>query len=402
MTVKVTKPAINVREELADLRKPSGTAGEAMLRAETIIQQAALLGVAPNNIIKNGAMAVNQRGSTSVVSDGANKITYGTDRFRVNSYAMSLVDYTLRQTADGPDGFSNCLEVEIDTVESVAASDLIRIQHFLEGLDIQGLAWGTSAAKPLTLQFWAKTNQTGTYAMYGHTPEGSTVVNFNYTINQPNIWQKVVWVIPPLTSAAPNDDSTIGLELQWLLTAGSNFTSGGKQPNWTSIADTKIGHGHNVDFGGTDANYFRLTGVQATIGAFPEGVPFQHRSYGEELALCQRYFQKQSASGSSVYERFGMGFSNTSTNFNTIIPIQTPMRATPALGHNGTMAHYHIYHNAGTTTPLTGISIDANADGGSKQVGVNAAVSSGLVAGGAGMLNSNNNATAFISLDAEL
>ena len=326
MTVKVTKPAINVREELADLKKPTGIAGEAMLRAETIVEQAALLGVAPNNIIKNGAMAVNQRGSTSVVSEsnGATKTTYGPDRFKVNSFSMVAVDYTIRQTADGPDGYSNCLEVEIDTVETVGSNDLFRIQTFLEGLDIQGLAWGTSAAKPLTLQFWVKSNQIGTYGMYGHTPEGSTVINFAYTINQPNIWQKVVWVIPPLTSHAPNNDNTVGLELQWMLSAGSTFTSGGSQPNWTGLTNAKLVGGHLVDFGATDANYFRLTGVQATIGAFPEGVPFQHRSYGEELAACQRYHYLHSPEGSYLIVQYQAGYRCMQVDF------PTTMRAPPA------------------------------------------------------------------------
>ncbi len=49
MTVRVNKPAINVREELADLRKPSGTAGEAMLRAETPQEQFNLIGAGRRN-----------------------------------------------------------------------------------------------------------------------------------------------------------------------------------------------------------------------------------------------------------------------------------------------------------------------------------------------------------------
>ena len=51
MAVKFTKPEINVREKLAELDKPSGIAGEAMLRAETVAEQQALIGVGRRNMI---------------------------------------------------------------------------------------------------------------------------------------------------------------------------------------------------------------------------------------------------------------------------------------------------------------------------------------------------------------
>jgi hypothetical protein len=294
MTVNITKPAINLRSELADLRKPTGIAGEAMLRAETIIQQAALLGVAPNNIIKNGAMAINQRGSTSLVSGTGDKKAYGPDRFQLYlDSAYTDLDATIRQVADGPSGFSTCLEVEVDTIEAVASSgDLFRVMQKLEGLDLQGLGWGTSAGKPLTLQFWVKSNTAGTYSLYAYMPEGGgDIVNFTYTINQSAVWQKVVWVIPPNTAAAPANDNTASLEIGWTLAAGTLYTSGGHATvGWESYNNNLICNGQLVDLGAVDAQYFRMTGVQATIGAFPEGVPFQHRSYGEELAACQRYY----------------------------------------------------------------------------------------------------------------
>ena len=61
MTVNITKPAINLRSELADLRKPSGVAGEAMLRAETPQEQFNLIGAGRRNLIINGAMTIDQR-----------------------------------------------------------------------------------------------------------------------------------------------------------------------------------------------------------------------------------------------------------------------------------------------------------------------------------------------------
>ena len=398
MTVKVSKPAINVREELADLRKPSGTAGEAMLRAETPQEQFQLIGAGRRNLIINGAMQVAQRG-TSVTGLG-NTATYATcDRWEQQASAATG-RYTSTQTGiTDLVGFRSCLKFNCTTADtSTGAGEYLILAHKFEGFNVSHIGMGSSEAKELTLSFYAKGNAPAQYTAQFQTAQSYEVSkSFNVTSE----WQRFEITYPANTVANPLDNNNTGqLFLQIWLNSGSTY-SGGSALNetWGNPANNTMAVGNSNFYSSTDNEFF-ITGVQLELGKV--ATPFEHRSYGEELALCQRYFQKQSASGSSVYERFGMGFSNTSTNFNTIIPIQTPMRATPALGHNGTMAHYHIYHNAGTTTPLTGISIDANADGGSKQVGVNAAVSSGLVAGGAGMLNSNNNATAFISLDAEL
>jgi hypothetical protein len=331
MAVVVTKPALNVRSELADLRKPTGIAGEAMLAADTIIQQAALLGVAPNNLVKNGAMAVYQRGAGTIVSDGsAVKEAFGPDRFKLYSTeAYTVLDATIRQTADGPEEFSTCSEVEIDTLEAVAAAtDLIMLMYNFEGLDLQGLGWGTSAGKPLTLQFWVKSNTPGKYALSAYMPEGGgDIVTFAYTINQSAVWQKVVWVIPPNTAAVPANDNTASLVIRFVLAAGTTYKGGTPQPNWGANANNLHAAEQVVDLGAVDASYFRMTGVQATIGAFPEGVPFQHRSYGEELAACERYYQSTYKLGTNTGEtEASWGDGNV-----TGPKFSTEMRAAPAV-----------------------------------------------------------------------
>jgi putative IMPACT (imprinted ancient) family translation regulator len=64
MVVKVSKPEINVREKISELDKPSGTAGQAMLAAETPQEQQALVGVGRRNLIINGDMRIAQRGTS--------------------------------------------------------------------------------------------------------------------------------------------------------------------------------------------------------------------------------------------------------------------------------------------------------------------------------------------------
>ena len=66
MAVKFTKPEINVREKLAELDKPSGIAGEAMLRAETPQEQFNLIGAGRRNLLLMAGMTVWQRGTSSL------------------------------------------------------------------------------------------------------------------------------------------------------------------------------------------------------------------------------------------------------------------------------------------------------------------------------------------------
>jgi hypothetical protein len=396
MAVVVTKPEINVRSELADLRKPTGIAGEAMLAADTIIQQAALLGVAPNNLVKNGAMAVYQRGAGTIVSDGsAVKEAFGPDRFKLYSTeAYTVLDATIRQTADGPEEFSTCSEVEIDTLEAVAAAtDLIMLMYNFEGLDLQGLGWGTSAGKPLTLQFWVKSNTPGKYALSAYMPEGGgDIVTFAYTINQSAVWQKVVWVIPPNTAAVPANDNTASLVIRFVLAAGTTYKGGTPQPNWGANANNLHAAEQLVDLGAVDASYFRMTGVQATIGAFPEGVPFQHEDYGTTLSKCQRYFL---GLGGIAYERFAVGANESATRASGLFFYPTTMRAVPSLATSGTTAVFA--GGAVTNTSATSI---ANAS--TKVASIIFDVASGLTTGQGAILLSHNDTNTRVQFNAEL
>lgn len=86
MAVKFTKPEINIAEKVAELDKPSGIAGEAMLRADTVAEQQALIGVGRRNLIINGSMQVAQRGTT--FGSTTNNV-YTLDRWKSRRYAAN-------------------------------------------------------------------------------------------------------------------------------------------------------------------------------------------------------------------------------------------------------------------------------------------------------------------------
>ena len=315
MTVKVTKPAINVREELADLRKPTGIAGEAMLRAETPQEQFQLIGAGRRRINLNGAYQVWQRGtSATTVSDGL----FLADRFKL--FEGTDGSFTTERSTDAPEGFGYSNKLQVTTADtSLASGNYVQYVHYLEGQDLQQLAYGTSSAKYVTLSFWVKSSKTGSYGLT-YRKQGSAQYPAVFIINSANTWEKKVIVIPPLTTGSlmPNDN-TIGLFLSWNLAFGSTYTNA-TADQWTTT-NANYSTPEQVNWMDSTSNDFYITGVQLELGKV--ATPFEHRSYGEELAACQRY-----------YETFGRGIGGGATNTTQwlgAINFKVAKRANPTL-----------------------------------------------------------------------
>lgn len=239
------------------------------------------------NLIINGAMQVAQRGTseTGVTTSGY----YTCDRF--NFLNASLGTHTITQEADGPSGFANSLKVETTTADaSPAAGDALAFRTRLEGQDLQQIAKGTSDAKQLTLSFWVKSNVTGTYQVNLRDSDNSRLVGATYTISASGTWEKVEITFPADTTGSLANDNTTGLAVQWWLDSGSSFTSGAVPTSWEAQTSADRNAGSNVNLGDTIGNYWQITGVQLELG--DTATPFEHRSYGEELELCQRYYQE--------------------------------------------------------------------------------------------------------------
>ena len=76
-----------------------------------------------------------------------------------------------------------------------------------------------------------------------------------------------------------------------MLGAGSTYTSGTLQTDWGTITDTQANrYVGQVNLADNTANEWYVTGVQLEVGDTVS--EFEHRTFAEELALCQRYFHK--------------------------------------------------------------------------------------------------------------
>ena len=260
---------------------------------------AALIGsqtaLSNRNLIINGAMEVAQRGTSAVAAGNSNYPSI--DRYK--AWEGTDGAFTIEQSTDAPTGFSKSLKAQVtgnDT--SLAAGQYAQIVQSIEAQDVQHLDYGLSTAKTLTLSFWVKSNKTGIYCItaYKEDATGSAVTLLfpkEYTISSANTWeQKTITIAPDsqikAATGAIDDDNGGGISIFWNFALGSTFT-GGTDATWSSNVN-HFATTNQVNWMDSTSNNFYLTGVQLEIGE--QATPFEHRSYGDELARCQRYYRK--------------------------------------------------------------------------------------------------------------
>jgi len=272
------------------------------------------------NIVINGAMQCSQRSTSETGQHTSGYLTL--DRFNFNFVNEDELRTTLTQASEGPDGFANSLKVQATTAESaVAADEEFRVIYKVEAQDLQQLKFGTSAAERITVSFYVRSSVAATYGFNLFQNDASKINGQAYTINSANTWERKTLTFIGNTSDVINDDNGIGMQLNWFLMAGSNFTSGSNS-GWETFAAAKHAVGHNANAVVTTTNAtWQITGVQLEVGS--QATPFEHRSFGEELGLCQRYFQKL---GVGYYAANGLGTTKLSTGF----PLATAIRAAPS------------------------------------------------------------------------
>ena len=284
------------------------------------------------NLIINGAMQVAQRGTSATINGYAT-----VDRFNFGITNTDQFASTKTQEADGPDGFSNSFKVVATTAESsIATNERIRFIHFIEAQDLQQLGFGTASAKTTTLSFYVKSNVTGTYGFSMYQADSGRLIGGTYTINSADTWEQKTLTFVGDTSGSIDNDNGQGFGMEWYLLAGSSYT-GTENTSWVAGSADKRAYGHTANWGRTTNDYWQITGVQLEVGSV--ATPFEHRSYGEELALCQRYFEKSYSQGTNpgTATRSGMVIgcaiqgTGTTSNLSCFYGFAVLKRATPTI-----------------------------------------------------------------------
>jgi len=287
------------------------------------------------NRIINGAMVIDQRYAGAVV-DATGSNFFCVDRFAVGFTQSSK--YTLQQNAGSvtpPVGFSNYLGITSSSSYSVVTGDTFLVAQNIEGFNFADMAWGTASAATVTLSFWVRSSLTGTF---GGALSNATVNRsypFNYTISAANTWeQKSVTIAGDTTGTWVGATNGIGVIVRFGLGSGSTYT--GTAGAWG--AGNLVQPTGTVSVVGTNGATFYITGVQLEKGT--QATSFEHRQFGTELQLCQRYYCKNSntnvvPTNGMVHSTNGAFMTTASSAYNTggmwlpYISFPVTMRATP-------------------------------------------------------------------------
>ena len=294
------------------------------------------------NLIINGSILLDQRNGGSATTPTADQ-TVTLDRFKARLNNASK--YSVQQVTDAPSGFLKSLKVTSASATTVGTNDFYQIATPLEGYTTNVLAQGSSTAKQYTLSFWVKSSLTGTFGGAYSNNQGNRFYAWTYTIDAANTWERKSITITGSTDGYWESTNGAGLHIYWTLGAGSGVqTSAGV---WgTSF---KRGATGTTDVVATNGATWQITGVQLEVG--DTATPFEHRSYGDELAKCQRYFELLDYSGS-----VGNAISNSTQWGGTTdqwgnIMYKYPKRATPSGSVSGSVIIYGKGNISTATTP---------------------------------------------------
>jgi len=316
-------------------------------------------------LVINGNMAVAQRGTVTGITTPGN---YTLDRFRADIRGGFGVQ--VAQSTDVPSGygFGNSLKLDVTTADTSPDADgLLLLGYHFEGQDVQLLKYGTSSAETVTIAFWIKSNKTGTFQVNLRMVEAYHIGQL-VTISSADTWEKKVITFVGNTANAMANDNSDELRIQFFFDAGSDSEGGGVPSTWASVTENKSYNG-TLNLGDNTANEVLITGLQMEVGNFDADsiAAFQHESFGNNLARCQRYCQVYGAY-SNMMIGAGLTF-NATTAYRWGLPLLVEMRAVPSGALSGTCSLWNGGTGANATlgtaySKTTNASYDMTCDSG--------------------------------------
>ena len=283
---------------------------------------------ASKNLIINGAMQVAQRSTSSTVNgygsvDRFSVLSSGTDEAPTHAQAdvaSGTTPYTL--------GFRKSLKLTNGNQTSGAgANDGILIQHKLEGQDVAGSGWNyLSSSSNVTLSFWVKSSVAQNF-YFALISQSGTQKNYPMETGSlsADTWTKITKTIPGGSGITINNDNALGLFFEFMLFRGTDKTGSVNLNEWSTYSGSARTPDQTSTWYTTNDATFEITGVQLEVGSV--ATDFEHRSFGQELALCQRYFYQINGNNGDI--SISGGFLNASEFF-VLVDFPVTMRATPS------------------------------------------------------------------------
>jgi hypothetical protein len=328
-----------------------------------------LTGIVPNDntirrpnakpLIINGDMAVAQRGTstTSITSAGY----YTCDRFKLNRDGIgtwTVIQESLTSGEAYNNGFRKAFRMDCTSATaSPSADNNLSVIVRVEGQDLQLFKKGTSNAEKFTLAFWVKSNKTGTSQVNLRDNDNTRLISATYAISSANTWEHKVLNFAADTTGAFDNDNALSLQIEWFLDSGTDFSSGTAPTAWEAANNTDR-NANNLALGNSTDNDWAITGVQLEVGEYTSSTlpPFQHESFGDNLARCQRYFQMIAEGNQKI---ISMAHWGSSTEVDFVVEVPTTMRARPTLDYTTGNEYWAIGGSGGSTNTLDNLNVNS-------------------------------------------
>ena len=264
MVVRVAKPAFNLRDKLSELDKPVGLKGSELMRSDTVQDARDLVSAGRKNLIINGGFDIWQRATDS----GSNTTDGYLSADRWKHASSGATKQVTRQTfalgqSEVPGNPKYFLRYAVTT-----GANNVAIRQCIENVT-------RTAGRELTFSFWVKGSNCGGGKFdlmfrqdFGTGGSPSSIVDtthFNYTVT--DTWTRKTFTFTPPSISG----KTLGTQVNSSFYKIELF----RQPNGD---------------GSTAAFTLDFANVQLEYGS--HATDFEQRSFGEELQLCQRYYQK--------------------------------------------------------------------------------------------------------------
>jgi len=302
------------------------------------------------NLIINGAMQLAQRGTSSTSSgyQTVDRIIHtgtGWDAAMTQSQsdvASGTTPYTL--------GFRKAFKVQNGNQTRDPAASELGIRYSIEAQDVANSGWNyTSASSFITLSFWVKSSVAQNFYGYLLTLDG-TMQRYAFETGSltADTWTKVTKTIPGNSNITIDNDINEGFRIEWRVFQGTDFTASGTALNtWAAFASGTRAPDQATTWFSTNNATFEITGVQLEVGSV--ATDFEHRSFGDELLKCQRYYYKNTVNNNEHFN--GMAMADVDGNsIELSSPFPTTMRNAPsALEQTGTASDYKIRRSSTQT-----------------------------------------------------
>jgi len=345
------------------------------------------------NLIINGAMQVAQRG-TSSTSGGYQTV----DRMPVyhTGGAVTQSQESLSSGSPFEKGFTKYLRLTNTTANT--GTDVARsLIYKIEAQDIANSGWNyKSSSSYITISFWVRSSVSQQFYIMARTQDGtSQAYPFSLGTLSADTWTKVTHSISGNSNLQFDNNNDRGLEFFLYVSLGTDFTSSSVTLNaWGAYTSSARLPDYTNSWAAATNATFDITGMQLEVGSV--ATDFEHRSFGQELQLCKRYYEVLvSGSGKTWGGAAVMYLANQTHHQCTFVE----KRATPTLDYVSGTNYYRYYGNDSNAHSST---LDQFLYVTPRSAGIIAnTLSSNLLAGGAAF-SYTTNASAFVAISAEL